>query len=282
MLEVGAERCVIWSGNGRNVASLTIDSLRELADSIIVEGGNRIPVIGRCIQNAGHEYELVTGTCRHWAISHLNAHGYPNIKLRMSVEMLTDEEAFRLADLENRVRTDISVVERARSYADALVKYFGGSQARMAEQLKLSKSALSKLLVLANLSPTVIRAFGSIAAITVRHGEELGPLLRDPETAAVIERAAGKMGRYVEWSTVQPAPHEVVKQLKAAVQLSGVTCHRSRRLARPRPLAPVSICDTNEKFSFEIRQIDSDQVDAIVEQFRTSMLASKVLAAVSK
>lgn len=282
MLEVSAQLCRIWSGNGRDPSSLAIESLRELADSIIAEGGNRIPVIGRRIEDDDYEFELVIGTCRHWAISYLNANGYPNIKIRISVETLTDDEAFRLADLENRVRTDISAVERARSYADALVKYFGGSQARMAEQLKLSKSALSKLLVLANLSPTVIGAFGTIAAITVRHGEELGPLLRDPETAAVVERAAAKMGRYVEWSTVQPAPHEVVKQLKAAVQLSGVACHQSRKLVRPRPLAPVSISDTNEKFSFEIRRIDIDQVDAIVGQFRTSVLASKVLTKVTK
>jgi ParB family chromosome partitioning protein len=36
------------------------------------------------------------------------------------VAQLDDEAAFRLADLENRARKDLSDLERARNYAEAL------------------------------------------------------------------------------------------------------------------------------------------------------------------
>ena len=79
----------------------------------------------------------------------------------LQIQKLDDESAFRLADLENRTRKDVSEIERARNYAWALDAHYGGTQARMAERLKLSKGWLSKMLTVAQIPDGIIAAFAS-------------------------------------------------------------------------------------------------------------------------
>ena len=118
--------CSIWPGNARDYALLTEDRVRSLIDSIQAENGNRIPVVVRRTKNADLEYELVIGTRRHWAISWLNANHYPDIELVAIIEDLDDEAAFRLADIENREREDISDLERGANYKAAVETYYDG------------------------------------------------------------------------------------------------------------------------------------------------------------
>ncbi len=73
--------CSVWAGNARDYALLNEDRLRSLIDSMLAENGNRIPVVVRRTPKAALPYELVIGTRRHWAVSWLNAHHYPDIEL---------------------------------------------------------------------------------------------------------------------------------------------------------------------------------------------------------
>ena len=81
----------------------------------------------------------------------MRAHDQPDFRFLVEPRELTDEEAFRLADLENRSRRDLSDYERANDYARAVERYYGGSQQQMAERLEVSKSWLSRYLELAQL-----------------------------------------------------------------------------------------------------------------------------------
>jgi ParB family chromosome partitioning protein len=102
---------------------------------------------------------------------------------------LDDEAAFRLADIENRARADLSDLERARNYRWALGAHYGGVQSRMAERLKLSKGWLSKLLTMATLPDEVVAAFGDPATIPVRGGYELAVKATGPEAIALLAEA---------------------------------------------------------------------------------------------
>jgi ParB family chromosome partitioning protein len=140
-------RVRIWPGNARHQASLTEESCRDLIDSIIAEGGQKVPVVVRRVtDDEAYDYELIAGTRRHWSISWLRANNYPETQLLAQVQNLDNESAFRLADLENRARRDVSDFERARNYREALRSYYGDRQNRMAERLNLSKGWLSKML----------------------------------------------------------------------------------------------------------------------------------------
>lgn len=182
--------CSIWPGNARDYSLLDEHRLRSLIDSILAEGGNRIPAVVRRTPNGPLPYELVTGTRRHWAISWLNGNHYPDIDLIAIIEDLDDEAAFRLADIENREREDISDLERGMNYKAAVDNFYGGVQLRMAERLKISKSQLSRYIALTEIPPALVSAFHSPMDLQAKYAEKLLPLLRDPASRAKLEVAA--------------------------------------------------------------------------------------------
>ncbi len=162
-------RVRIWPGNARHQASLTEESCRDLIDSIIAEGGQKVPVVVRRVtDDEAYDYELIAGTRRHWSISWLRANNYPETQLLAQVQNLDNESAFRLADLENRARRDVSDFERARNYREALKSYYGDRQNRMAERLNLSKGWLSKMLTVAAMPDWAVAAYASPADIQLK------------------------------------------------------------------------------------------------------------------
>lgn len=185
--------CSIWPGNARDYSMLDEFRLRSLIDSILAEGGNRVPAVVRRTPGGPLPYELVTGTRRHWAISWLNANHYPDIDLIAIIEDLDDEAAFRLADIENREREDISDLERGLNYKAAVDSYYGGVQLRMAERLKISKSQLSRYIALTEIPPFVVSAFHSPMDLQAKYAEKLLPLLRDGSARAKLEAAADQI-----------------------------------------------------------------------------------------
>lgn len=185
--------CSIWPGNARDYSLLDEHRLRSLIDSVLAESGNRVPAVVRRTPNGPLPYELVTGTRRHWAISWLNANHYPDIDLIAIIEDLDDEAAFRLADIENREREDISDLERGANYKAAVDSYYGGVQLRMAERLKISKSQLSRYIALTEIPPFLVSAFHSPMDLQAKYAEKLLPLLRDPTARTRLESAADEI-----------------------------------------------------------------------------------------
>ena len=186
-------RVRIWPGNARGYDRLAADNCRDLIDSIIAEGGQQVPaVVRRVAGDPAHDYEVIAGTRRHFAIAWLRAHSRPEMRFLALVAELDEEAAFRLADLENRARKDICDLERARNYAAALAAHYGGHQARMAERLGLSPGWLSKMLRLAALPEAVIAAFAAPEDLAVKPAYRLARALEDPcrEHAIRTEAAA--------------------------------------------------------------------------------------------
>lgn len=185
-----------WAGNARSYAHLSEASCRELIDSIVAEGGQKVPAVVRRIDgDPAHDYEVIAGTRRHWAISWLRAHSYPDMQFVAQVAQLDDEAAFRLADIENRARKDVSDLERARNYADALKDHYGNHLTRMAERLKLSKGWLSKMLKVAALPDTVVAAFPSPADVQLKPAYALAQALEDEAGGAAIRKEAARIAR---------------------------------------------------------------------------------------
>jgi ParB family chromosome partitioning protein len=179
---VDPARCRIWEHHNRVYTDLNDNNCRDLIDSLIAQGKQDIPAIVRRVRDIeGTDYEVICGARRHWSISWLRANNYPDYKFLIEVRHLTDEEAFRLSDLENRHRRDISDYERALDYRRAVDLFYDGNQRRMAERLKVNDAWMSRYLEIANLPPTVLEAFGSPHRIGVRAASLIAPLLRRPE-----------------------------------------------------------------------------------------------------
>ncbi|WP_394660019.1 ParB/RepB/Spo0J family partition protein [uncultured Novosphingobium sp.] len=193
-LSIRPSDCSVWDGNPRDVPGLSYESCRSLIDSIAQEDGNRIPVlVRRSAPGADQPYELLVGSRRRFSVNWLNHNGRPEVRLNALVVEMSDEEAFRLADIENREREDITELDRARSYRRAVDRFYGGVQSRMAEALSLSNSQLSRLLSMALMPDDVVNAFATKAELRVRHSEVLTPLLRRPEQRLQVLAAASQI-----------------------------------------------------------------------------------------
>lgn len=220
-------RVRVWPGNARSYAHLSEASCRELIDSIVAEGGQKVPAVVRRVEgDPDHDYEVIAGTRRHWSISWLRAHSYPDLQFVAQVAALDDEAAFRLADLENRARSDVSDLERARNYAAALKSHYGNHLTRMAERLKLSKGWLSKMLRVAAIPDSVIAAFASPAEVQLKPGYALAQALDDKDAAKAIVAMARQIakeqaGRRDASEPPYPAADVLRRLLDAPAFLSG-------------------------------------------------------------
>jgi ParB family chromosome partitioning protein len=270
--------CSVWSGNARDYALLTEDRLRSLIDSILAEQGNRIPVVVRR-QKGDVPYELVIGTRRHWAISWLNANHYPDIDLIAIIEDIDDEAAFRLADVENREREDISDLERGMNYRAAVERYYEGVQVRMAERLKLSKSTLARYIALTEIPKIVVSAFNSPMDLQVRHGDRLVPLLKTPATRGKIEEEAKTIAS--EQSFRQSGDEEPISGAEVLARLISACTPKARGPQKVMIEAggkAIGQVDRDQKRGLTITLNPSDlTAEAILDALRPAIEGAKIL-----
>jgi ParB family chromosome partitioning protein len=188
---VDPARCRIWEGHNRDYAALDESVCADLIESLRAQSRQEVAAIVRRVAgNPRFDFEVVCGARRHWSVSWLRAHDYPDFRFLIEPRELTDEEAFRVADLENRSRKDLSDYERATDYARAIERYYDGSQQRMVDRLQVTKSWLSRYLELAKLPGDVVGAFGTPHAIGISHAAKLAPMLRAPASRhKILSRA---------------------------------------------------------------------------------------------
>lgn len=183
-------RCAMWEHHNRAYDLLTENNCADLIDSLKAQGRQEFPAIVRKLP-AGHaaEYEVICGARRHFAVSWLRANNYPQFLYLIEIRDLTDEEAFRLADIENRDRADLSDYERACDYLQALDRYYGGKQKAMASRLEVSEAWLSRYLYLARLPEALVRAWPQITDLRELHARRLRPMLAQAEAEVLAEAA---------------------------------------------------------------------------------------------
>lgn len=215
---VDPARCRMWPGHNRDYAALSEERCHDLIESLKAQGKQEMPALVRRLQNdPAYDYEVISGARRHWSVSWLRSHNYAEFRFLIEIRDLTDEEAFRLSDLENRAREDISDYERARDYLRALNLYYGGKQGAMAERLKVSGSWMSRYLDLARLPDALLSAFASPHDLGIKHVTMLKPLLKPEDRRARVEQAARELAAKRGRGEGGPAsPPDVIRHLTAA------------------------------------------------------------------
>jgi len=218
---VDPARCRMWARHNRAYSLLTADSCSDLLDSLRAQGEQEFPaVVRRVADDPNIDWEVICGARRHWSVSYLRNVEHRDIKFLIDERVLSDEAAFRLSDLENRARQDISDYERALDYREAVQTFYGGVAVRMAERLEVSKNWLSRFLDLAKLPDEVVSAFGDVRVLRENHARELKPLLTEPGSRVRVLVAAKTLAerqaarREAGDDLVEPA--KVVAAFKAA------------------------------------------------------------------
>lgn len=214
--QVDPAKCRMWAHHNRDYQALDFERCKDLIESIKAQGKQEVPAIVRRIHgDPEFEFEVICGARRHWSVSWLRANNYPNIRFLVEPRELTDEEAFRVADLENRAREDLTDFERARDYLRALDSYYGGKQKDMAERLNVTPSWLSRYLDLARLPANIVAAFTSPHDLRIKHVTQIKPLMKPQAKFEQVERRASELAEEVR-AGKGLAPADVIKQLSAA------------------------------------------------------------------
>lgn len=221
---VDPARCKMWERHNRIYDLLNEENCADLIEGIQQQGRQEFPAIVRRVSGEeGIEFEVICGARRHFAISWLRANNFPQFKYLVEVRDMSDEEAFRLADVENRDRADISDYERACDYAAAVKLYYGGKQKTMAQRLQVSEGWLSRYLYLAKLPTEIVDAFPSPNELKELHARALKPMLASPKAREELidrarwltaMRAATGLAEGEPWSDAA----KVVEDLKRAGQ----------------------------------------------------------------
>ena len=214
---VDPARCRMWAGHNRDYSLLSEERCADLIESIKAQGRQEIPAIVRRLSGEdGYDFEVICGARRHWTISWLRANHYPDFKFLVDVREIGDEEAFRLADIENRARDDLTDYERAKDYLRALSAYYGGKQKTMAERLKVSESWLTRYLDLARLPDGLTKAFTNPQELGIRNAIALKALLKPEDRRARAFQEADRLALEQEQSGVAMPILEVIKALTLA------------------------------------------------------------------
>ena len=215
---VDPARCRMWAGHNREYGLLNEQRCEDLIESIKAQGRQEIPaIVRRVVGDPNYDFEVICGARRHWTISWLRSHNYPEFKFLIDVREIGDEEAFRLADIENRARDDLTDLERARDYLRALDAYYEGRQKTMAERLKVSESWLTRYLDLARLPTELTKAFTEPQELGVRNAIALKSLLKPEDRRERAFKEAERLAKAQDESG-QPMPVlEVLKALTLAV-----------------------------------------------------------------
>src|SRR5579875_2856751 len=227
-------RCRMWARHNRRYDLLSEASCADLLEGLRSQGQQEFPAIVRPLTDSpDYDYEVICGARRHWSVSFLRTVEHRPIKFLIEVRDLDDEAAFRLADVENRARDDISDYERALDYRAAVDDFYNGVARRMAERMEVSEQWLSRFLELARLPPVIVEAFGDIREIRENHARVIKPLLSDERSRIKVMAAAKGLGE--EQSTRKRGGQRhieaarVIERLKGAAAGDGSAARASSR-----------------------------------------------------
>lgn len=213
---VDPARCRIWAEHNRDYERLDEARCADLIESLKAQNRQEIPAIVRRVKDdPAYDFEVICGARRHWSVSWLRAHNYPDFRFLVEIREMTDEEAFRVSDLENRARDDLSDVERARDYLRALDRHYDGSQKAMAQRLNVSEAWLSRYLDLARLPAELVAAFPDPHALKIKHITFLKPLLKPEDRRERVLEAARQLG---EGGGQGLSPQDVIRRLTQAAE----------------------------------------------------------------
>ncbi|MCU7878927.1 MAG: ParB/RepB/Spo0J family partition protein [Candidatus Thiodiazotropha sp. (ex Lucinoma borealis)] len=253
--KIDPTRCRPWEHHNRRYSLLNETRCQDLIEGIKAQNGQEFPAIVRAVKNdPNYDFEVICGARRHWAISWLREHYY-DFKFLIDVRNLSDEEAFRLSDIENRDREDISDYERAVDYKNALNMYYKSAK-EMAERLDVSQTWLSRFLGLAKMPEPILDAYPDITHVKENHYRELKPLLKGIQKNIILARAKELVKEQNKRRKNEESPIDgisIFKELKSAIRtpsaknspIASYTCSTSKK-----PMLDVS---RNGKLGFVLK-----------------------------
>jgi ParB family transcriptional regulator, chromosome partitioning protein len=263
-LLVEPSQCKIWDKHNRDYALLNETRCKDLIDQFKVTGKQEFPGIVRLIDGGGDvKYEIICGARRFWTSQYL---GW---KYFIEIRDLSDEEAFRLADIENRAREDISDYERALDYKKALGHYYQ-NQVQMANRLEVTTSWLSRYLDMADLPEEIVGAYRDITDIKTIHARKLKPYLSNSvknkaTKESVVQKAIELKGKDYDGTKV------ISELLKAATPNTKPSFSKNQYTSKNGLITMRLEKRKDKKLSLTIDKKDKATKQDVIDLFKTAI-----------
>ncbi len=225
----------MWERHNRRYDLLTPENCAGLLEGLRAQNRQEFPaIVRRVTDDPNFDHEVIVGARRHWSVSYLRNVEHRDFKYLIEERELTDEQAFRLADIENRARDDLSDYERAVDYLQAIEAYYEGLAQRMADRLEVKKSWLSRFLDLARLPEIVVAAFGDVHSLRVQHARVLKPLIEDEQGRDALLTEAARLGAQQAAHRARNMPPLEAPKVVQALQRAASQSPASESRAKPK------------------------------------------------
>lgn len=234
-------RCRVWTQHSRPEEQLTDDACKSLRESI-EKNGQHQPALGRPVsEDPDCDIEIICGARRHAVARALGR------DLLLEVRHMTDAEAYVAMYEENLLREDDSPYVRGQILSRALRTGTYSSQEELGRAFNLSHSAVSRLLMLAQLPSIVVAAFQKPDDIREAWGVELFRLWSDQDRRSTMAARA----RALAGKPQRPSAREVYETL--------ITPPGGRRRSN-RSYRNVPVCDSTNEILFH----EQDQLEKVL------------------
>ncbi|MCR9054498.1 MAG: ParB/RepB/Spo0J family partition protein [bacterium] len=233
-IRVDPAECKLWEHHNRFYDRLNEKNCRSLIESFLAQGKQEEPAYVRRIDEGPYKYEIIAGARRFWTVNYLRSHNYPDFQFFIVVKDINDEEAFRLADLENYARNDLSAYERALDYKRALDSHYDGEVKVMADRMHRDPQLIYRYIRFGKIPKQIAECFDDINDFTLKQGLALTPALDRAETAnALLSEATLIKVEQASLTTRNEQPiksTEVFKRLKEACQPNRIKKRQAGRI----------------------------------------------------
>ncbi|MEA1053120.1 ParB/RepB/Spo0J family partition protein [Lamprobacter modestohalophilus] len=211
VLQLDPAKVRMWALADRDQETINPKDCCDLIQSMSAVG-QVIPCIGRPVDGADHEVELIVGARRLFSAQRI-AQDDPEFRLLAHVKPLDDLTAFKIMDAENRVREDISDWARATSYQRAIdTGQFRGRE-DLANTLGMPTAKLSKLLAFFDLPDQIRDAFPVKSSFRANWAYELLRGYRKVKQEAQARKAVFKKAALLQkWQTEKEPKHPITPE----------------------------------------------------------------------
>lgn len=184
-LIVSTDECSLWSYNDRIYEGLNMENCKTLIDDI-QKNTQLQAVVARRDPTGKKKYEIIIGTRRFWACSHI-----PSKKIKIELIDADDKRAYKIMRSENAERDDTTAYEKAVNAKRVIAEIYAGSQKDYSIENDINEKTLSTWMAIADMEPEVKTAIPDMFEVTVKQAMKLRAVINKlaKSKKAVLDRA---------------------------------------------------------------------------------------------
>ena len=184
-LTVSTDDCRLWEYNDRIYEGLSMENCKSLVDDIQMNSQLQ-PVIARRDPDGNKTYQIIIGTRRFWACSHIQAK-----KIKIALIDADDKQAYKIMRSENEERDDTTAYEKAVNAKKVISDIYDGNQKNYCLENDIGEGTLSNWMAIADMEQEVINVIPNKFEISVKQAIQLRSLMNKSSKAkkAILEKA---------------------------------------------------------------------------------------------